>query len=122
MGFHRLYPFGHIEEDPEVSGVRGMDKLPALSTFWRYVRSLGINQTDILDEKVMQILQSPVESYCKIAKFRIKSLMTQQNREIIRLRYSRCYQINAGDQRLDTERRICRISYAGSEPSRFEWT
>ena len=56
IGFHRLYHFVYVEEDPMVLGVMGVDKLPAVSTFWRYVRSLGINQARVLI-KIMAVLR-----------------------------------------------------------------
>jgi Transposase DDE domain group 1 len=56
IGFHRLYHFVYVEEDPMVLGVMGVDKLPAVSTFWRYIRSLGINQASILI-KIMAVLR-----------------------------------------------------------------
>jgi hypothetical protein len=42
IGLHRLYHFVYVEEDPMVLGVMGVEKPPAVSTFWRYIRSLGI--------------------------------------------------------------------------------
>jgi hypothetical protein len=56
IGFHRLYHFVYVEEDPMVLGVMGVEKLPAVSTFWRYVRSLGINQATVLI-KIMAVLR-----------------------------------------------------------------
>jgi hypothetical protein len=44
VGFHRLYHFVYVEEDPMLLGILGVKQLPAVSTFWRYLRSLGINQ------------------------------------------------------------------------------
>jgi hypothetical protein len=48
IGFRRLHHFFYIQEDPMCVGILGVDKLPAVSTFWRYLRSLGINQAQVL--------------------------------------------------------------------------
>jgi hypothetical protein len=44
IGFNRLWHFIYIRLDAMVCGVFQMPCLPAASTFWRYVDSLGINQ------------------------------------------------------------------------------
>ena len=43
IGFQRLHHFVYIKEDPMLLGILGVTKLPAVSTFWRYLRSLTIN-------------------------------------------------------------------------------
>lgn len=48
IGFRRLYHFVYIEEDPMLLGMLSVERLPAVSTFWRYLRSLGINQARVL--------------------------------------------------------------------------
>lgn len=45
IGFCRLNHFVYISEDPLLLGILGVDRLPAVSTFWRYVQSLGQNQS-----------------------------------------------------------------------------
>jgi hypothetical protein len=45
IGFCRLNHFVYICEDPMLLGVLGMEQLPAVSTFWRYLQSIGHNQS-----------------------------------------------------------------------------
>jgi len=56
VGFRRLYHFVYLEEDPMLLGILGVKRLPAVSTFWRYLRSLGINQARVLI-KIMAALR-----------------------------------------------------------------
>jgi hypothetical protein len=56
VGFRRLHHFVYIEEDPMLLGILGVEQLPAVSTFWRYLRSLGINQARVLI-KIMAALR-----------------------------------------------------------------
>jgi hypothetical protein len=44
IGFQRLYHFTYIAHDPMLLGVLLIENLPAVSTFWRWLRSCGINQ------------------------------------------------------------------------------
>jgi hypothetical protein len=44
IGFNRLWHFVYIRLDAMVCGFFQLVRLPAASTFWRYVDSLGINQ------------------------------------------------------------------------------
>ena len=44
IGFNRLWHFVYIRLDAMVCGFFQLTRLPAASTFWRYVDSLGINQ------------------------------------------------------------------------------
>jgi hypothetical protein len=44
MGYYRLYNFHHFREDAMLKGILQVDKLPAVSTFWRCLNSYGINQ------------------------------------------------------------------------------
>src|ERR1039458_609147 len=48
IGFHRLGHFEFIRRDPMVCGALKVEKLPAASTFWRYLRSLCIVQSKSL--------------------------------------------------------------------------
>ncbi|MFH0948836.1 MAG: transposase [Elusimicrobiota bacterium] len=41
IGFQRLGQFTYIRTDPVLCGFLCIDKLPAVSTFWRYLQSLG---------------------------------------------------------------------------------
>ena len=45
IGFCRLNHFVYIGEDPMVLGILGVEQLPAVSTFWRYLQSMGRNQS-----------------------------------------------------------------------------
>ena len=44
IGFCRLNHFVYICQDPMLLGILGVEHLPAVSTFWRYVQSIGHNQ------------------------------------------------------------------------------
>jgi hypothetical protein len=44
IGFCRVNHFVYICEDPLLLGILGVEHLPVVSTFWRYVQSLGQNQ------------------------------------------------------------------------------
>ncbi|MHC4638764.1 MAG: IS1380 family transposase [Planctomycetota bacterium] len=64
IGFNRLWHFIYIRLDAMVCGFFRLSCLPAASTFWRYVDSLGINQahsflkiTAILRERLWQQCQ-----------------------------------------------------------------
>lgn len=48
IGFKRIYHFVYIEEDPMLLGLLGVSRLPHVSTFWRYMKSAGINQAHAL--------------------------------------------------------------------------
>jgi hypothetical protein len=45
IGFARIGHFGFIRHDPMVCGILGVSALPAISTFWRYLASLCLNQS-----------------------------------------------------------------------------
>jgi hypothetical protein len=62
IGFNRLWPFSYIRFDSVVRGFFRVGCLPAASTFWRYVDSLGINQSQsvlrvmgVVRERVWQL-------------------------------------------------------------------
>jgi hypothetical protein len=48
IGFARIGHFGFIRQDPMVCGIMGVTILPAISTFWRYLTSLCLNQSKAL--------------------------------------------------------------------------
>lgn len=48
IGFRRLHHFVYIQEDPMLLGILGIAKLPAVSTFWRFLQSLTINHATYL--------------------------------------------------------------------------
>ena len=45
IGFQRLGHFEYIRRDPMVCGALKVEALPAASTFWRYLRSMGLVQS-----------------------------------------------------------------------------
>jgi len=48
IGFHRISHMHHLRRDPVVSGILKVTELPVVSTFWRYVQSLKIMQSQAL--------------------------------------------------------------------------
>ncbi len=50
IGFNRVGHILYVRRDPALCGILGVAVLPAVSTFWRYVRSLGLNQSRSLLE------------------------------------------------------------------------
>jgi hypothetical protein len=48
IGFARIGHFGFIRQDPMVCGILEVNILPAISTFWRYLASLCLNQSKAL--------------------------------------------------------------------------
>jgi hypothetical protein len=65
IGFNRLWHFSYIRLDALVCGFFRLNKLPAASTFWRYMDSLGINQANSL-LKIMPILRERVWLLCSL--------------------------------------------------------
>jgi hypothetical protein len=63
IGFNRLWHFVYIRLDAMVCGIFQLSCLPAASTFWRYVDSLGINQAHSI-LKIMSILRERVWQQC----------------------------------------------------------
>jgi hypothetical protein len=62
IGFNRLWHFVYIRLDAMLCGFFNVTRLPAASTYWRYVDSLGINQAksvlnlgDALRERVWKL-------------------------------------------------------------------
>jgi hypothetical protein len=62
IGFNRIWHFVYIRLDAMLCGFFRVTRLPAASTYWRYVDSLGINQArtilsvgDILRERIWQL-------------------------------------------------------------------
>jgi hypothetical protein len=71
IGFNRLWHFTYIRLDAMLCGFFRLTKLPAPSTFWRYVNSLGINQSDSF-LKLMSTLRERVWQLCDISYGRIR--------------------------------------------------
>jgi hypothetical protein len=62
IGFNRIWHFVYVRLDAMLCGFFKLTRLPAASTYWRYVDSLGINQaksilkiTGVLRERVWQL-------------------------------------------------------------------
>ena len=58
-GFNRICQFLYVRLDAMVCGFFNVEKLPVVSTFWRYVDSMGINQGRSL-LTVMSVLRERV--------------------------------------------------------------
>ena len=62
IGFNRIWHFVYVRLDAMLCGFFKLSRLPAASTYWRYVDSLGLNQAksvlkiaDMLRERVWQL-------------------------------------------------------------------
>jgi len=71
IGFNRIWHFAYIRLDAMLCGFFRVTRLPAATTFWRYVDSLGINQAKSL-LKVMSILRERVWQLCDISLYQIR--------------------------------------------------
>jgi hypothetical protein len=71
IGFNRIWHFVYVGLDAMLCGFFSVTRLPAASTFWRYVDSLGINQAKSL-LKVMSILRERVWQLCGLKFGRIR--------------------------------------------------
>ena len=59
IGFHRIFHFSYISQEPMLLGVLSVAQLPAVTTFWRWLRYCGINQANSL-VKLMALLRERV--------------------------------------------------------------
>jgi hypothetical protein len=71
IGFHRLGHFIYIQEDSMLCGILKVARLPVVSTFWRYLQSLGIVQSQsllrvmaVVRERVWQLVGYQPERVC----------------------------------------------------------
>jgi hypothetical protein len=71
IGFNRLWHFTYIRLDAMLCGFFRLTKLPAATTFWRYVDSLGINQANCF-LKMISTLRERVWQLCDISYGRIR--------------------------------------------------
>ena len=71
IGFNRIWHFVYIHLDALLCGFFNLKRLPAASTFWRYVDNLGINQAQSL-LKVMSILRGRVWQLCDLQYAQIR--------------------------------------------------
>ncbi|MFI5305259.1 MAG: IS1380 family transposase [Nitrospiria bacterium] len=65
IGFNRIWHFVYIQLDAMLCGIFKVARLPYITTFWRYVDSLGINQGQSL-LKVMSALRERVWHLCDL--------------------------------------------------------
>ena len=63
IGFNRIWHFTYIRLDAIICGFFQLTRLPAPTTFWRYVDSLGINQANSF-LKIMSVLRERVWQLC----------------------------------------------------------
>ncbi len=71
IGFNRIWHFVYVRMDAMLCGFFKVTRLPAASTFWRYVDSLGINQAKSL-LKVMSILRERVWQLCGYEFYQVR--------------------------------------------------
>ncbi len=71
IGFNRIWHFVFIRLDVMLCGFFRVTRLPAASTFWRYVDNLGINQGRSL-LNVMSILRERVWQLCDFQFYQIR--------------------------------------------------
>jgi hypothetical protein len=71
IGFNRIWHFVYIRLDAILCGFFRLTRLPAASTFWRYVDNLGINQAKSL-LNVMSILRERVWQLCDFQFYQIR--------------------------------------------------
>jgi hypothetical protein len=63
IGFNRIWHFVYVRLDAVLCGIIRVRQLPAASTYWRYLDSLGINQADSM-LKIMSRLRAQVWEKC----------------------------------------------------------
>jgi hypothetical protein len=66
IGFNRIWHFLYIRIDPMLCSIFSVVRLPYVTTYWRYVDSLGMNQGKSLLE-VMSALRERVWHLCEIS-------------------------------------------------------
>ena len=87
IGFNRLWHFTYIRLDAMICGFFQLTRLPVASTFWRYVNSLGINQSESF-LKIMTVMRERVWQLCEL-KFEKIHLSTDTTVETPAGRYRR---------------------------------
>jgi len=71
IGFNRIWHFVYVRIDPMLCGFFKLTRLPAASTFWRYVDSLGINQANSI-LKLNGILRERLWQLCGLQYHRVR--------------------------------------------------
>ncbi|MDZ7362465.1 MAG: hypothetical protein ONB46_17345 [candidate division KSB1 bacterium] len=59
VGFQRIFHFTHVAQNPMWLGVLSITPLPAVSTFWRWLKHCGIEQADSM-VKLMAVIRERV--------------------------------------------------------------
>jgi len=70
IGFNRIWHFVYIRLEAMLCGIFRVSKLPAASTYWRYLDSMGINQSQAL-LRIMSRLREQAWKRCGIQHSRI---------------------------------------------------
>jgi hypothetical protein len=70
IGFNRLWHFTYVRLDSLLCGFFQLNRLPAASTYWRYVDSLGINQANSL-VNLMSGLRQRIWTLCALRFHRL---------------------------------------------------
>jgi len=70
IGFNRIWHFVYIGLEPKLCGIFRVSKLPAASTYWRYLDSLGINKSQSI-LRIMGRLREEAWKRCGIKYSRI---------------------------------------------------
>ena len=70
IGFNRIWHFVYIRLETMLCGIFRVSKLPAASTYWRYLDSMGINQSQAL-LRIMSRLREQAWKRCGIQHSRI---------------------------------------------------
>ena len=65
VGFSRLGHFAYIRRDSMICGMLNVTILPAISTFWRYLRSLTLNHSEYF-LTIAAVLRSRVWQACEL--------------------------------------------------------
>ena len=71
IGFNRIWHFVYIRLDAMLCGFFRVNRLPAASTYWRYVDSLGINQARSI-MKISAALRERIWQLCGLKFVRVR--------------------------------------------------
>lgn len=55
IGFQRVFHFSYVSHEPMLLGVLSVAQLPTVTTFWRWLRSCGLNQAHSLTKLIAQM-------------------------------------------------------------------
>lgn len=55
IGFQRIFHLSYISHEPMLLGILAVEKLPAVTTFWRWLKSCGLNQANSLVKLMAQV-------------------------------------------------------------------